>query len=52
VERQQNIEMALVQKSTPPESQKELIENDEPIEVNAVNFSPVTETVQGVKYSN
>jgi hypothetical protein len=34
--------MALVMKSTPPEDQKELIENDEPIEVNAINFSPAT----------
>jgi hypothetical protein len=41
--------MALVLKSTPPERQKEFNENDEPIEVNAINFSPVTETVQGVK---
>lgn len=41
--------MALVQKGTPPEDQKELIENDEIIEANAVvNYSPVTQSV-GVK---
>ena len=49
-ERQNNIEMALVQKGTPPESQKEIIENDEVIEANAViNFSPATQSL-GVKF--
>ena len=45
--------MALVLKtsSAPLYSQKELIDNDEPIIINAINSSPATETVQGAAIS-
>ena len=42
IEKDSNIEMAFVQKSTPTEDQKEMIENEEQIEGNIINYSPIT----------